>query len=231
MDLNAQISELECDLKEVEQMLKVSERKRIKDVLTQELKKIERELSQKRQLVLQHSKKDPGESAATDSSVKGYTVKISNYGWDQSDKFVKVYITLKGVHKIQAENVEVSFTETSFILLVKDLDGKNHQMTINNLLSPIDVQESCRKVKTDMVLVMCRKKSAKKWECLTQVEKKTKEKDKPNHDQNGDPSEGLMSMLQKIYTDGDDEMKRTINKAWSESQEKRAKGGEMDMDF
>lgn len=32
-------------------------------------------------------------------------------GWDQSEKFVKIYITLKGVHKIPVENVKVTFTE------------------------------------------------------------------------------------------------------------------------
>lgn len=33
-----------------------------------------------------------------------------------------------------------------FNVLVKDLDGKNHQMTVNNLLFPIIVAESSKKV-------------------------------------------------------------------------------------
>ena len=36
---------------------------------------------------------------------------LFNAGWDQSDKFVKIYITLKGVHNVAPENVNVSFTE------------------------------------------------------------------------------------------------------------------------
>lgn len=32
-----------------------------------------------------------------------------------------------------------------------------------------------------------------------------------------------MTLLKKMYSDGDDEMKRTINKAWVESREKQAK--------
>ncbi|KAF4089787.1 hypothetical protein AMELA_G00070620 [Ameiurus melas] len=122
----------------------------------------------------------------------------------------------------------VSFTDRSFNVLVKDLEGKNYQMTVNNLLCPIVVEESSRKVKTDMVLVMCKKKTTKKWEWFTQVEKQSKEKDKPSYDENADPGEGLMNMLKKIYSEGDDEMKRTINKAWAESQEKKAKGDEFD---
>lgn len=97
--------------------------------------------------------------------------------WDQSEKFVKIYLTLKDVHKIPSENVEVNFTERygdnrhiysiyihhvpltiqlivfapplfcrSFSVLVKDLDGKNHQMTILNLLSPVDEKDSYKKV-------------------------------------------------------------------------------------
>lgn len=50
---------------------------------------------------------------------------------------------------------------------------------------------------------------------------------KPSVDDSGDPSEGLMNMLKKIYSEGDDEMKRTLNKAWTESQEKKMRGGDM----
>lgn len=42
-------------------------------------------------------------------------------------------------------------------------------------------------------------------------------------DTEADPSEGLMNVLKKIYEDGDDDMKRTINKAWVESREKQAR--------
>lgn len=51
---------------------------------------------------------------------------------------------------------------------------------------------------------------------------------KPSYDENSDPGEGLMNMLKKIYSEGDDEMKRTINKAWAESQEKKARGDDFD---
>ncbi|XP_056600243.1 calcyclin-binding protein [Triplophysa dalaica] len=226
MDINEVISGLESDVKEIASLLEKCERQRVRDVLTQEQKKIEKELAQKRQMKEQQAKKDSGDK--TDTVLKGYTVKINNYGWDQSEKFVKIYITLKGVHSIPSENVEASFTERGFHVLVKELDGKNHQMTVNNLLCPIVTSESSKKIKTDMILVMCKKKSTKKWDCLTEVEKQSKEKDKPSVNEKTDPSEGLMSVLKKIYTDGDDEMKRTINKAWVESQDKKAKGDDLD---
>ncbi|XP_068426960.1 calcyclin-binding protein [Clinocottus analis] len=222
MDVTEQINQLEADFVELGSLLEKSERKRVQEVLKQEQKKVEKELAVKRQLKEKQARKEANPSAASKAA---YTVKINNYAWDQSEKFVKIYLTLKDVHKISSENVEVNFTERSFSVLVKDLDGKNHQMTILNMLCPIDEKNSYKKIKTDMVLVMCKKQTTKKWDCLTTVEKQAKDKDKPNVDENADPSDGLMNMLKKIYSEGDDDMKRTINKAWSESQEKKVQGG------
>ena len=39
-----------------------------------------------------------------------------------------------------------------------------------------------------------------------------------------DPSAGIMNLMKKMYDDGDDDMKRTIAKAWTESQDKKASG-------
>ncbi|KAM9792041.1 calcyclin-binding protein [Syngnathus typhle] len=231
MDLTQQINELEADLVELGSFAEKAERKRVQELLKQEHKKVEKELATKRQQQEQQARRQTDPAASSSSSKAVYTVKITNYAWDQSEKFVKIYLTLKNVHMIPSEKVQVKFTERSFSVLVKELDGKNHQMSLLNLLYPIDEENSSTKIKTDMVVIMCKKKAAKKWECLTTVEKQSKEKDKPKVDDNADPSEGLMSMLKKIYTDGDDEMKRTINKAWSESQEKKMRGEEGMMDF
>ncbi|AWP04099.1 putative calcyclin-binding protein [Scophthalmus maximus] len=218
------INQLEADLLELGSLLGKSEQKRVQELLKQEQKKVEKELAVKRQQKEQQARRQADPSAASKAA---YTVKITNYAWDQSEKYVKIYLTLKDVHKLPSENVEVSFTDRSFSILVKDLGGKNHQMTVLNLLYPIDEKESDKKIKTDMVLVMCKKQTTKKWEYLTKAEKQSKDKEKPNVEANADPSDGLMSMLKKIYSEGDDEMKRTINKAWSESQEKKIRGEDM----
>ncbi|XP_051480364.1 calcyclin-binding protein [Apus apus] len=209
--------ELQRDLAEARELLARATRRRLRELLLGEQRRLElelRNLPQPREAAAEEEEKSP---------LGGYTVKINNYGWDQSDKFIKIYISLNGVQKLPAENVMVNFTERSFDLLVKNLNGKNYTMTFNNLLKPISVEGSSKKIKTDTVLVMCRKKQEEKWECLTQVEKESKEKEKAAYD-SSDPSEGLMNLLKKIYTEGDDEMKRTINKAWVESREKQSKG-------
>ena len=45
----------------------------------------------------------------------------------------------------------------------------------------------------------------------------------PKMDKNEDPGASLMGLMKQMYQDGDDDMKRTIAKAWQESQEKRMK--------
>jgi len=45
-------------------------------------------------------------------------------------------------------------------------------------------------------------------------------------DSNADPQEGLMSLMKKMYDEGDDEMKRTISKSFMESREKSSRGVE-----
>ncbi|XP_075038274.1 calcyclin-binding protein [Mixophyes fleayi] len=226
--MDSTLLELQKDLDEVKQLLEKATRKRVRDVLLVEQRKLETEISDKPRQQIGESVEVQKPSAIVPPMSNSYTVKINNYGWDQSDKFVKIYITLNGVQHIPAENVQIQFTERSFELLVKDLNGKNHTMIVNNLLKPISPENSSRKVKTDTVLILCRKKAESKWEYLTQVEKQTKEKDKPSLDTDGDPSAGLMNVLKKIYDDGDDDMKRTLNKAWVESREKQLKGGDMD---
>uniref|UniRef100_A0AC11EB94 Uncharacterized protein n=1 Tax=Ovis aries TaxID=9940 RepID=A0AC11EB94_SHEEP len=224
--------QLQKDLEEVKVLLEKATRKRVRDALTAEKSKIEIEMKNKMQQKSQRKAElteNEKPAAVVAPITTGYTVKISNYGWDQSDKFVKIYITLPGVHQVPAESVQVNFTERSFDLLVKNLSGKSYSMIVNNLLKPISVEGSSKKVKTDTVLILCRKKAENtRWDYLTQVEKECKEKEKPSYDTETDPSEGLMNVLKKIYEDGDDDMKRTINKAWVESREKQAKG---DTDF
>uniref|UniRef100_A0A8B9H7M0 Calcyclin-binding protein n=1 Tax=Astyanax mexicanus TaxID=7994 RepID=A0A8B9H7M0_ASTMX len=183
-----QIAGLEADLQEVTRVLELCESSRVREVLSQEKQKIEKELKQKQ------SRREAGERP--DTAVKGYTVKINNYGWDQSDKFVKIYITLKGVHKVP-ENVEVKFTERYFNPLFL------------RVLS-LWIEPKLKFLTDDINVIFCFVLS------------------KSSYDENADPGEGLMNMLKKIYSEGDDEMKRTINKAWSESQEKKSRGDDFD---
>ena len=47
----------------------------------------------------------------------------------------------------------------------------------------------------------------------------------PKMDEAKDPGDSLMQMMKNMYETGDDDMKRTIAKAWTESREKMNTGG------
>lgn len=68
--------------------------------------------------------------------------------WDQSDKFVKFYVTLQNVHHIPAESVKCIFTSKSLELKVNNLENKDYALRIKNLLNTIDPEKSSWKVKT-----------------------------------------------------------------------------------
>uniref|UniRef100_A0A2K6UWH4 Calcyclin-binding protein n=1 Tax=Saimiri boliviensis boliviensis TaxID=39432 RepID=A0A2K6UWH4_SAIBB len=185
------LEELQKYLKETKVLLEKATGKRVSDALTAEKSKWETEIKNKMQQKSQKiaallGNKKPAAVVAPITS--GYTVKTSNYEWDQSDKFVKIYITLTAVHQGATENVQVHFTERSFDLLVKNLSGKSYSMIVNNLLKSISEGGSSKKVKTDRVLTLCRKKKEVEntsWDYLAQAEKeccsytcKEKEKEK-----------------------------------------------------
>ena len=151
MDPAEQLGQVEADLREVSSRMEQVEKERAELLSRQE------QLKRLRLGLRQRARRD------ADPSTR-HAVKITNYAWDQSDKYVKIYLTLKGVDKIPAEDVEVGFTDRSFSVLVKGLQGKDHQMTVLNLLCPIEPTDSFKKIKSDTALVMCKKQKAEKKE-------------------------------------------------------------------
>nr|CAD7447826.1 unnamed protein product [Timema bartmani] len=107
----------------------------------------------------------------------------------------------------------------SVVLHVNGLDNKNYTLPITNLLEEINKDQSYWKVKTDNVTVFLAKKNiGSKWTHMTCSEKKALDSKLPKMDGAGeDPSGGLMDMMKHMYETGDDEMKRTIAKAWTET--------------
>jgi len=152
-----------------------------------------------------------------------YTTKIVNYAWDQSDKFLKIYVTLNGVQDFPTENITADYTNKSFEFQALSADKKNHALTIKNLLREIVPAESYHKVKTDMVVLYLKKRNVgQEWSFVTEAEKKAKEpKSTPKLDKEEDPQAGLMNLMKQMYDEGDDDMKRTIAKAWTEARDKK----------
>ncbi|XP_063960021.1 calcyclin-binding protein-like [Lytechinus pictus] len=147
---------------------------------------------------------------------------ITSYGWDQSPKFVKVYVTLNGVQSLAKDDITVIYTSSSMSLRVKKSDCI-HQLVVNSLLHQIIPDKSHHKVKTDNLVILLKKRDEKNWAYLTETEKKAKQKGKPTPPKTdtSDPSAGIVDLMKQMYDDGDDDMKRTIAQAWTQAREKK----------
>lgn len=226
------------DADELRSLILMSRRPRVKEVLQRELVNVEQEMAlikhdETSHQTHQEEKLGEQETAAEPKKTKPlcYTTSITSYAWDQSDKFVKIYITLSGVEKLHKEKITSTFTKNSMDVIVHDLDGKNHQLKIVRLFSGIVPEESYVKVKSGSLLVMMKKEKEKeKWEdvCRKVTAKSSRDFASGSDDKTKDPQESIMELMKKMYDEGDDEMKRTLNKAWMESREKATSGS---MDF
>lgn len=222
---STKISELKSDIEELSKFINLTTRPKVKEILSLEVRKIETEIIKLKELTNSSNEVQSGISRAQSSAgSRCYDVKLTNYAWDQSDKFVKLFVTLKNVQSLEAEQIFCKFSARSVELRVNGLDNRNYFLVINNLLNNIDETKSHWKVKTDMVIVyLSKSQQSVDWKHLTLSEQKLKDAQKKDIDDmnpNDDPSQGLMNLMKKMYTEGDDDMKRTIAKAWCEGREK-----------
>jgi len=225
------VEELQLDVEELNRLLLSAERTRVKHILSNEIKQCEqlitRASQQPQKQVVPESLETHVLQAVTTIAPQKYYRDISNYAWDQSDKFMKIYVSLSGVEgatSITKDNITTEFTDKSFRLRLENVANKNYQCHVGFLYGKIVPADCYYKVKTDSVLLMLKKADEKKtWAFVTEREGKEDKKKKskmPGDTKDKDPNEGLMGMLKQMYDDGDDEMKRTIAKSWSESRNK-----------
>lgn len=143
----------------MKQFSEKSLRKRVQGILGVEIRKIETEIIQIRDQIAATSSADgaPVQQKPTPNQTKRYEVELTNYGWDQSDKFIKLFITLEGVHSASEDDVSAIFNPSSIVVQIRGVNNKDYKLNINNLLESIDVEKSYRKIKTNMVTVYAKK--------------------------------------------------------------------------
>jgi hypothetical protein len=84
---------------------------------------------------------------------------IAKYAFSDEDAKVKLYIDLPGVGALAADDVTLDWTQDSFSLVVRNLDGATHGLTVNPLYD--DITKAAVKRKPDRVIVTLYKKNGK----------------------------------------------------------------------
>ncbi|KZV14223.1 SGS domain-containing protein isoform 1 [Dorcoceras hygrometricum] len=99
-----------------------------------------------------------------------------------------------------------------------DVQGKNYCCAVPKLNKEI-VPEKCKLiVKPKRVVITLIKASKGKWLDLHFKDDKLK----LNLDKSSNPIAGIMDLMKNMYEDGDEEMKRTIAKAWTDARSGKA---------
>ncbi|CAG9804231.1 unnamed protein product [Chironomus riparius] len=209
-------SELQAIKQELIALKDTATKDRVKNLLQKEINSIDNEI---REIQMKQLAKEEASKAPTK-----ITVDIKEHAFDESDKFVKLYIPFDAT-QIKDEDVQLDLNEDSFSLVIQT-PNKNHRFVATSLLRTVNVEKSYKKVKSDMVSVYLKKvKEGENWGCLTKTEKRLKESKSKMFDKNdedaADSGNQLMNMMKKMYETGDPEMKRTIAKAWTEGQNKQ----------
>lgn len=153
--------------------------------------------------------------------------KITRYSWDQSDKFVSLYLPFEGVAALPADAVQVIFRSHGVLVLINDASGKQNWFKVPNLCKEIDLDASTKKVKTNDVVVKLRKvETGETWSDLTDEKDQYQKKReyRINHgDLKGATTEELLADMYKNATDEERAGLRDAMKVNRQKREEEAK--------
>jgi calcyclin binding protein len=201
-----EIDELKLDLEELKLLFTQVKRRKNRTLINNQIATIENKINNAPQPgILDFVPSKPRTATTPQAS---FTT-IESYGFDQNETRVHVYVTLQGV----TPSTEHSFTctEQSFDLkLLNVVDSKNYRLMISKLDGLIDKEKSTCSVRTDKVVLTLQKANDRHWLQLP-YRRLIGEDFDPEKD---DPANGLVGMMQQLYEDGDEDVKREIAKTW-----------------
>ncbi|KNA09424.1 hypothetical protein SOVF_153690 [Spinacia oleracea] len=202
--------ELSLDLEELRNLQNIAKRPRVVSLISSEIRNLEK-LSKDKETpaAAQHPTPIPLTTKVSSSPALTYST-LSSFSWDQNNDKVKIYLSLEGV---QEEKMEKNIKPTSIEFKFHDIQGKNYHFAIPKLNKEI-VPEECKVIiKPTRVTITMVKASKGNWLDLHYKEDKLK----PKLDKEKDPMAGIMDLMKNMYEEGDEEMKKTIAKAWTDA--------------
>ncbi|KAI7686370.1 Calcyclin-binding protein [Sarcoptes scabiei] len=207
-NLKILVKEVEDQINELIDLKSQAKLSSIKDFLQNEINRL---TVSKQNLDRQISSSLGGDSKVAKEYQPG-SVTVSNYMWDQTNDYVKIYITLDKNEEIESDDISLKFESSTKFTCVF---GK-YRFTLSQLHQSIDQNKSKAVLsKSNKLIITLVKSKPENWSSLQA---------KPNAPQpkiDDDPQNSLMTLMKKMYDEGDDDMKRTIAKSWYESQQKK----------
>ncbi|GMI77755.1 hypothetical protein like AT1G30070 [Hibiscus trionum] len=206
--------ETALDLAELKQLQSIARRPRILSLISSEIRNLEKTLKEYANAASPAAVQQIPPPIATSAkalvnSALSY-VSLASFSWDQDNDKVKIYVFLEGVEQ---EKIQADFKPMSFDVKFHNVQGKNYRCAIPKLNKEIEPEKCKVIVKPTRVIITLFKASKGNWSDLHYKEDKLK----PNLDKERDPMAGIMDLMKNMYEEGDEEMKRTIAKAWTDA--------------
>ncbi|KAJ4831637.1 hypothetical protein Tsubulata_024418 [Turnera subulata] len=201
--------EIALDLEELRQLQSLAKRPRVVSLISSEIRNLEK-LSKDPVPVPVSTPTPISTGVKVPSTPALKYVTLGSFSWDQDNDKVKIYVSLEGIDE---EKVQAEFGKMSFDVKFHDVQGKSYRTAIPKLNQEI-VPEKCKVVvKPKRAIITLFKASKGNWLDLQYKEDKLK----PNLDDKRDPMAGIMDLMKNMYEEGDEDMKRTIAKAWTDA--------------
>ncbi|KAK9707036.1 hypothetical protein RND81_07G168800 [Saponaria officinalis] len=202
--------ELSLDLDELRHLHTIAKRPRIVSLISSEIRNLEKLSKEKAPTVATQCHIPNLGAAKVASTPTVHYSTLPSFSWDQDADKVKIYLPLEGV---QQEKIETNIKPMSVELKIHDVQGKNYQFAVPKLNKEVAPEKCKILVKPTRIVVTLVKASKGNWLDLHYKEDKLK----PNLDKEKDPMAGIMDLMKNMYEEGDEEMKKTIAKAWTDA--------------
>lgn len=212
------LRELQLDVEELKSLKDKTTRSKVKDLLSVQIRKLETDIVDLREKI--QAEESVSKTTSSTGEKKVVEVQLKDYSWDQSDKYVKVYLTgLAGLDKCPKDNVNVSMTNDSVSVRLGPMSDTNNKVFIFSIRKTsynINPDKSYSKVsfsvmptfyeilpnvqvKPDYLLLFLAKETpGTSWSHITFAEKAAadakKKSDDLKFDDKADPSAGLMNV-------------------------------------
>ncbi|KAJ8449921.1 hypothetical protein Cgig2_029283 [Carnegiea gigantea] len=199
--------EISLDLEELRHLQSIAKRPRVVSLISSEIRNLEKLSKENAASTVSQPTTVPLAAQVVSTPALSY-ITLSSFSWDQDSDKVKIYLSLEGV---QEEKVEKTFKPMS---LSSREELPIWHTKIEQGDCPREKQVDCEAYKSHCCLAQSIKRN---WLDLHYKEDKLK----PKLDDKKDPMAGIMDLMKNMYEEGDEEMKRTIAKAWTEARSGR----------
>ncbi len=155
------MEDLKADKAELESLLNTAQRPFVKQLLNKSIQEVQGKI-----LLAEHDEaenekaraaaKKMAEQEENKESEDGTAYRMINkYSWEDTGKFIKVYVTdLPGIKDLADDNIDMDFTENSFALQIRGLEGVgNVRLAVPELFSTISLEGSKLKKKSSSVTI------------------------------------------------------------------------------